>query len=289
MIKIKALLFALLFSGVIAGNFCKAYAEVALPAATAHVIDQTATLSSTEISRLEEVLRAFEARKGSQLAVLILPTTEPETIEQYSIRVAEAWKLGRKKIDDGVILIVAKNDRALRIEVGYGLEGALTDVTAKRIISEVITPYFKQGDFNAGVTAGVQKIMSVIDGETLPPPQQRPNQVSEKGSQSLPSLVLVAIAISAVLRAILGRFIGALATGGVVAFMVWIFIHVVGFAVVAGVVAFLFSFIDTNGRGGGGWGGGGFGRGGFGGGGFGGGGFGGGGGGFGGGGASGRW
>ena len=219
------------------------------------------------------------------MAVLIVPSTEPEAIEQYSIRVAEAWKLGRKKVDDGAILLIAKNDRALRIEVGYGLEGVLTDVTSKRIIEEVITPYFKQGDFDAGITAGVQKIMSVIDGETLPPPQPHVNKVSEKGSQSLPVLVLIAIAVSAVLRAIFGRFLGALATGGVVAFMVWIFIHVFGFAILAGLAAFVFSFIDTNGRGGGFGGFGGRG----GGGGFGGGGFGGGGGGFGGGGASGRW
>ncbi|RYY73411.1 MAG: YgcG family protein [Gammaproteobacteria bacterium] len=285
MIKLKALLVALLFLCSAAALNTSAYADVPVPALTGHVIDQTSTLSPDQISRIEQVLSAFEGRKGSQLAVLIIATTEPESIEQYSIRVAEAWKLGRKRVDDGVILIIAKNDRALRIEVGYGLEGALTDVTSKRIIEEIITPYFKQGDFNAGITAGVQKIMSVIDGETLPPPEQKANELSEKGSQSLPVLVLVAIAISAVLRSIFGRFLGALATGGVVAFMVWIFMHVIGFAAIAGVLAFLFSFIDTNGRGGG-WGGfGGGGRGGFGGG----GGFSGGGGGFGGGGASGRW
>jgi len=286
MIKVKALLFALFVLFISAGSTSSAFADVPVPALTAHVIDQTATLSAEQTSRLEQVLNAFETRKGSQLAVLIVPTTEPETIEQYSIRVAEVWKLGRKRVDDGVILIIAKNDRTLRIEVGYGLEGALTDVTSKRIIEETITPYFKQGDFNAGITAGVQKIMSVIDGETLPPPEQKTNSLSEKGSQSLPVLILIAIAISAVLRSIFGRFLGALATGGAVAFMVWIFIHVFGFAVLAGVLAFVFSLIDTNGRGGG-WGGGGFGgRGGFGGG---GGGFSGGGGGFGGGGASGRW
>jgi len=285
MIKFKALLFALWTICVAVVCNSPAYADVPVPVLTGHVIDQTATLSTEESARLEQVLSAFENRKGSQLAVLIVPTTEPETIEQYSIKVAEVWKLGRKRVDDGVILIIAKNDRTLRIEVGYGLEGALTDVTSKRIIEEVITPYFKQGDFNAGITAGVQKIMSVIDGETLPPPEQKTSDLSEKGSQSLPVLILIAVAVSAVLRSIFGRFLGALATGGVVAFMVWIFMSVLGFAVLAGVVAFALSLFDTNGRGGGGWGGGGFGgRGGFGGGGFGGGG-----GGFGGGGASGRW
>jgi len=157
MINAKAFLFTFLILCVGAGSIFSASAEVPVPTLTGHVIDQTATLSAEQTSRLEQVLSAFESRKGSQVAVLIVATTEPEAIEQYSIKVAEAWKLGRKKIDDGVILIVAKNDRALRIEVGYGLEGALTDVTSKRIIEEFITPYFKQGDFNAGITAGVQK------------------------------------------------------------------------------------------------------------------------------------
>jgi len=283
--KMKALLLALSFVGVIVANFT--CAEVPVPALTAHVVDQTSTLSPAEISQLEQRLRSFEERKGSQVAVLIVATTEPEAIEQYSIRVAEAWKIGRKRVDDGVILLISKNDRALRIEVGYGLEGALTDATSKRIIEEVITPYFKQGDFYGGISAGTEKITSVIDGESLPPPVSKNTNISEKGSQSLPFLVLVAIGIGAVLRGIFGRFLGALVTGGIVSLMVWIFIHVFGFAILAGLAAFIFSFIDTNGRGGGGWGGGGFGGrgGGFGGG----GGFSGGGGGFGGGGASGKW
>ena len=111
-------------------------ADVAVPPLTGRVVDQTGTLSGGDIAALTQTLKDFEARKGSQIAVLIVPTTEPETIEQFSIRVAEAWKIGRKKIDDGALLVVAKNDRRLRIEVGYGLEGALTDATAKRIIDE---------------------------------------------------------------------------------------------------------------------------------------------------------
>ena len=117
---------------------CAALADVAVPPLTGRVVDQTATLSSGDIASLTQTLKDFEARKGSQIAVLIVPTTAPETIEQYSIRVAEAWKVGRKKTDDGAILVVARNDRKLRIEVGYGLEGALTDVTSKRIIDEII-------------------------------------------------------------------------------------------------------------------------------------------------------
>ena len=117
--------------------------------------------------------------------MLIVPTTQPETIEQYSIRVAEAWKIGRKKIDDGALLVVAKNDHKLRIEVGYGLEGALTDVTAKRIIDEIITPKFRSGDFAGGISAGVDRIIRVIDGEPLPAPE--PPSASSSGSIRLRS------------------------------------------------------------------------------------------------------
>src|SRR5260221_9609084 len=119
--------------------------------------------ASGETDSLQQTMRAFEARKGSQLAVLIVPTTAPETIEQFSLRVAEAWKIGRKKVDDGALLVIAKNDRHLRIEVGYGLEGAITDVTARRITDEVITPKFKSGDFAGGISAGIGKMIGLIN------------------------------------------------------------------------------------------------------------------------------
>src|SRR3982751_4070835 len=124
-----------------------AAADVAVPPLTGRVVDQTGSLTSADITALTNTLKDLETRKGSQVAVLIVPTTEPESIEQFSIRVAEAWKIGRKKVDDGALLVIAKNDRKLRIEVGYGLEGALNDSTAARIIDEVITPRFKSGDF----------------------------------------------------------------------------------------------------------------------------------------------
>src|SRR5665213_3754694 len=159
---------------------CAALAQVAVPQLVGRVVDQTGTLSSDDIDSLTQKLKDFEARKGSQIAVLIVPTTAPETIEQYSIRVAEAWKIGRKKIDDGAILLVAKNDRKLRIEVGYGLEGALTDVTSKRIIDEIITPRFRSGDFAGGISDGVDRIMSVVDRE----PMQAPPLRQQRGSGS---------------------------------------------------------------------------------------------------------
>src|ERR1700744_5366771 len=156
----KASLVALLICWAFA-----ALADVAVPQLTGRVVDQTGTLSSSDIASLSQTLQDFEAKKGSQIAVLIVPTTDPETIEQYSIRVADAWKVGRKRVDDGAILLIAKNDHKLRIEVGYGLEGALTDVTSKRIIDEVITPKFKSGDFAGGISDGVDRIIRIIAGE----------------------------------------------------------------------------------------------------------------------------
>ena len=268
-------------------------AQIAVPALTARVTDQTATLTAEQKAALEQTLQTFEARKGSQLAVLMVPTTAPETIEQYALRVAEQWKLGRKKVDDGAVLVVAKTDRALRIEVGYGLEGALNDATSKRIVSEVITPRFKQGDFYGGITAGVDRIIRVIDGEPLPEPKGRPGAATGDAQQYLPILFVLALVVGGVLRSVLGRFPGALATGGAVGVVAWLLAGALSIALVVGVIALLFTLL-SGGMGGAGVGRhhrGGFGTGGFGGGhggGFGGG-LGGGGGGFGGGGASGRW
>ncbi len=150
-----------------------AHGEVAVPPLQARVTDLTGTLTAPQRQALEDKLAAFEAAKGSQIGVLIVPTTEPETIEQYALRVAEQWKLGRKGVDDGALLLVAKNDRRLRIEVGYGLEGVIPDAGAKRIVSDIISPYFRQGDFYGGISAGVDRMIRVVDGEPLPPPRPR--------------------------------------------------------------------------------------------------------------------
>lgn len=260
-----------------------ASADVAVPPLTGRVVDLTATLTTEQTQALEQELRSFEERKGSQIAVLILPTTQPETIEQYSIRVAEAWKLGRAKIDDGAILLVAKQDRTLRIEVGYGLEGALNDAVSKRIISEIIVPRFQQGDFYGGIAAGVERMIGVVEGEPLPEPEG-----SKAGGgdirQFVPVIFILALVFGAVLRSMLGRFPGAVVAGAVVGLIAWWFAGVLALALGAAFLAFLFTL--AGGLGGMGMGryGGGFGRGGFDGGGFRGGG-----GGFGGGGASGRW
>ena len=264
---------------------------VAVPPLRAHITDLTGTLTRDQTDQLEQKLAAFETRKGSQLAVLIVPTTRPEAIEQYSIRVVDQWKLGRKKVDDGALLLVAKDDRELRIEVGYGLEGVLPDVTAKRIVDEVITPQFRSGNFFGGIDAGVDALIKVIDGEPLPPPQQHWRPPERNSGGSLHSLfiigIILVVVVGGALRAVMGRFPAALAIGGAAAAIAWVIVSSLTAAAVIGFIAFVFTLLGSaSGLGGprtGGWGGGGFGGGG--GGGWGGGG----GGGFGGGGASGRW
>lgn len=261
-----------------------AQADVAVPPLTQRVTDLTGTLDAQQVQTLESRLAAFEQSKGAQLAVLIVPTTQPETIEQFGIRVADAWKLGRKGVDDGALLLIAKDDRALRIEVGYGLEGALNDATANRIIDEIIVPRFKRGDFYAGIEAGLAAMMQVVEGEPLPPPRRG----AASGKYDIESLLFIAFAlvvgVGGMLRALLGRFPAALLMGAALAALAWFTIAQLFIALLAGVLAFVFVLLG-GGRGFVGYGG--FG-GGYGGG-FGGGGFSGGGGGFGGGGASGRW
>ena len=278
-----------------------ALADVAVPPLTGRVVDQTGTLSSNDIASLTQTLQDFEAKKGSQIAVLIVPTTAPETIEQYSIRVADAWKVGRKKVDDGAILLVAKNDHKLRIEVGYGLEGALTDVTSKRIIDEVIVPKFKSGDFAGGIWAGVDRIIKVIDGEPLPPPKPQQDYGSSANLDELfnPFIIFGIFIAGAILRGLFGRLFGSVATGGVAGVLVWVFVGSIIASVIVAFIAFVFTLIGesiaSSGGRGGNWSGGGYGgalpRGGWSGGGGSrdSGGFSGGGGGFGGGGASGSW
>jgi uncharacterized protein len=275
--------------------------EVAVPPVTSRVTDLTGTLSGAAVAGIEAKLKDLEAKKGSQVAVLIVPTTQPEEIEQYGIRVAEAWKLGRKGVDDGVILLVAKDDRRVRIEVGQGLEGALPDAIANRIVTETITPHFKQGDFDGGVEAGVNQIISVINGEPLPAPDKKWERHSGLGNL-LPVLLIVVFVAGGVLRAMFGRLFGSIATGGLAGGIVWLLSHLIPIGIGAGLLAFLFAMLTGGSRSGwtsgggfggglggglGGFGGGfgGGGRGGFGGG----GGFSGGGGGFSGGGASGSW
>jgi len=282
--------FALACVALLAASWAQELARV--PPLHARVTDLTGSLKPDEIAHLEQKLAAFEARKGSQVAVLIVPTTQPETIEQYSIRVVEQWKLGRKGVDDGALLLVAKDDRALRIEVGYGLEGVLPDAVGKRVVDEVIVPRFRSGDFYGGIDAGVDAIIKVVDREPLPAPQKQWRSTSNLSRDSLPSVFVVGIllvfVVGGILRTLIGSLPAAGVIGGLAGVIAWLLVSSISAAAIAGLIAFLFTLMGGAARSGrGGYGG--FGGGGFGGGGFGGGGFGGGGGGFGGGGASGRW
>lgn len=278
---IRALL--ILLVGVASAISLSVWSQIPVPALTARVTDQTATLSAEQRKTLEGTLRAFEARKGSQIAVLIVSSTAPETIEQYGLRVGEQWKLGRKRVDDGAVLIIAKDDRTMRIEVGYGLEGALNDATAKRIISELIAPRFREGDYFGGISVGLDRLIRVIDGEPLPARSPADVGDAQGTAQIVPVLLVAAVIIATVLRSLLGRFPGALATGGAVGLLAWFMAGAIMVGFLAAFAAFAFALGMGNGGVGGIYGGRGHRGGGFGGG------FGGGGGGFGGGGASGRW
>ena len=267
------------------------WAQVPVPALTAPVTDLSGTLSAEQRKSLEERLAAFEAKHGSQIAVLLVPTTAPEAIEQFGIRVAEKWKVGRKGVDDGAILIVAMKDRAVRIEVGYGLEGGLPDATVKRIIEEYVIPRFKQGDFHGGIDAAVSRMMSVIEGEQLPPPLERgrSDSIGDNVEGLLGIGFILVFVVGGMIRAALGRFAGSGVIGAIGGIAAWLLVGSLVGAIVVGIIAAVLSLmggmsgLGSSRRGGGwssggGWGGG-----------SGGGSWGGGGGGFGGGGASGRW
>jgi uncharacterized protein len=227
-----------------------AFADVAVPQLVGRVVDQTGTLTPDTIATLNQRIKSFEQRKGSQIAVLIVPTTEPETIEQYSLRVAEAWKIGRKKIDDGALLVVAKNDHKLRIEVGYGLEGALTDVTSRRIIDEVIVPHFKNGEFAGGISDGITRMISVIDGEPLPAPRPEASHGPEPDwnqlSSFLPFALFGSLFVGNFLRMMFGSFAGSAVAGGVVGVIAWLVIGSLLASLGLGLVAFLFVLIASN-------------------------------------------
>ncbi|HHX4056026.1 MAG: TPM domain-containing protein [Burkholderia contaminans] len=232
---------AVVLAFFVLGGVC-AHAAAVVPPLTSRVTDETGTLTSDQKTGIEQTLKEFEAKKGAQISVLVVPTTEPETIEQYSMRVVEQWKLGRKNVDDGALLIIAKNDRTLRIEVGYGLEGVLTDATSNRIINEAIVPRFRNGDFYGGITAGLDGMMRVISGEPLPPPQQR-HRASDGAGRLLPVLFLLTVMAGGLLRAMLGRLPGAVVTGGVVGALAWILSGALFVAIAAGLMALLFTLL----------------------------------------------
>lgn len=273
-----------------------------VPALQARVMDQTQTLSPQALSALEQKLAAFEQAKGTQIVVLMVPTTAPEDITDFTQRLGDAWKIGRRDVGDGVLFVIAKDDRRLRIAPAKALEGAIPDLMAKRIIDQAVTPAFKRGDFAGGIEAGVDQILALVAGEALPLPEANtstsPNRLS--GSDLLIFMVFAVPILSTVLRGIFGNKLGTLVGGGAAGGLAWMLTQVLWIAIGAGLLAMVVALFmqlspamprSSRGGRGGHWGGGGMG--GHGGGwssGGGGGGFGSGGGGnFGGGGASGGW
>jgi uncharacterized protein len=271
-----------------------AVAQVGVPPLKARVTDLTGTLNAQQRGALEQTLAEFESRKGSQIAVLLVPTTQPETPFAYGVRVFDSWKLGRKGVDDGVLLLVAKDDRRVWIVTGRGVEGVLPDAIVRRIVEEDITPRFKQGDFYGGIRAGADRMMRLIEGEKFPPPAPSSGGGSGGGTPDFFQWFVIAFFIAMIggqiAKQIFGRILGSGVIGGGLGFFTWLIASSVALAAGVGVVAFILSLVVGLGGRGGGWssGGGGFssGGGGFSGG---GGGFSGGGGSTGGGGAGGSW
>ena len=257
-----------------------------VPPLSGRVIDQTATLTDAQRAALDGKLAALEEQTGTQLVVLIVPTTQPEDIAAYAQRVGDQWKIGRRDVGDGLIIVVAKNDRRVRLEVAKTLEGAIPDLANKRIISEQITPAFKAGDYAGGLNAAVDKLAARIKGEALPAPS--PKATSKMSEDELPfgsawpqlaMFFFVGVPIlGAVLTAMMGRKMGSVATSGAAGLLGWTLTSSALLAGAAGVVALVLVGLlgigssrrtgiggGTGGTGSGGpliWGGGGFGGGG---------------------------
>lgn len=223
---------------------------VAIPALTSPVTDVTQTLSPQAQQSLAQKLNQLSQEKGSQIAILIVDSTQPEDIAQFGIRVAEAWKIGRDKQDDGVIIIVAKADRKMRIEVGYGLEGAIPDLVAKRIVSETMAPHFRQGDFEGGLNAAIDQLMALIVGEALPAPEKHSSSAAGL-LDWLPILMFVAIFTGMILRSLFGTYAGSALNGGALGVLVWILGGALLTVLLVFVAAFIFTLAMGGSRGGG--------------------------------------
>ncbi|MFH0134608.1 TPM domain-containing protein [Variovorax sp. VaC1] len=238
---------------------------VPVPALTARVIDQTGTLDGAQRNGLETKLAAFEQRKGSQIVVLMVPTTQPEDIASFTQRVGDAWKIGRKGVGDGLLVVVAKNDRQMRIATAKTLEGAVPDLAAVRIIDEEMKPRFRNNDFAGGLNAAVDRLIGLVDGEPLPEPSRDTgNAGSGNGGfdwENLAIFLFVGVFVGApIVRAVLGQKLGALVMGGGIGVVAFFLTTSLVIAAIAGLIALVASFVVGTGRlggGGGGWGGGG--------------------------------
>jgi uncharacterized protein len=240
---------ALFLVAVLAIVFAYAQDLKPIPALTAHVIDQTGTLDAIQAKGLDDKLLAFEQAKGTQIAVLMVATTQPEDIASYANRVGNAWKIGRKDVGDGVLVVVAKDDRKIRIEVAKALEGAIPDLAAKHIIDEAITPEFRKGDYAAGLRAGIDQLIARISGEALPAPAQP--KAGGKGGvmgfdwMDMAIFLFFAVPIAGgVLRGMFGRKLGSFFTGAGVGAVALLITSSIFVAAIAAFVALLFTMLS---------------------------------------------
>lgn len=237
-----------------------------MPALTSRVVDQSATLGDAEAVAIEARLAAFEQERGTQIAVLLVVTTAPEDIASYANRVANHWKIGRKDVGDGLLLVVAKQDRKLRIEVSKALEGAIPDLAARRIIDEAIAPHFKEGRYAKGIDAGLDQLFARIRGEALLTPATSNSKPSSHDPGfdwvDLGIFLFFAVPIgSAIARAAMGRAMGTLATGAATGFLAYFITASLGVAVVAALLSMIWGLATASSRGygdSGGWSGGSF-------------------------------
>jgi uncharacterized protein len=265
---------ALLWASLLAlGGVAQAQTPLAVPPLSARVIDQAQALKADERQALEDRLAGYEQAHGTQIVVLMVPSTNGEPIEDFANRVGSTWKIGRKGVGDGLLILLAVNDKRSRIEVARALEGAVPDLAAKRILRETMGPRFAKGDFAGGLNAGLDQITKLLEGESLPP--LRGTQQSQKAPaadnndiESLLVMLLIGVIVGgSVLKSMFGRGLGALLSGGAAGVITWFVVNSIIFGGIAGVVAFIFVLImgssGSGGRGYGGpviWGGGGGGR-----------------------------
>lgn len=218
-----------------------------LPELRGRVTDTAGVLKPAQVTVLEQKLAAFEARKGSQIAVVLVPTTAPESIEAYSIRLAEKAKVGRRNADDGVIILVALQDQKSRIEVGYGLEGVIPDSVAYRVRTGVMNPHFRAGNLYEGLAAGTDALIGLINGEALPAPapDARARWVDQGSDYEgyFVLLVMLVVVVGGVLKAILGRLAGSAVVGGIAGVATWLVSSTLAVGLIAGIAAFIFSLV----------------------------------------------
>ena len=230
-----------------------AQAQQAIPALTGHVMDHSATLDAAQLAPLEAKLAAFEQSNGAQIVLLLVPTTQPEDIASYSQRVADSWKIGRKGIGDGLLLVVAKNDRKVRIEVAKTLEGAIPDLASKRVIDEAITPRFRQGDFAGGLDAASEQIMALVRAEALPEPARASVLKGVRvGFDWIDLAVFIFFAVPVVAglaRRVMGTRLGSLVTGGAVGVIALLITSSLVIAGLAALAAMLFALLSSAARG----------------------------------------